>query len=831
MIFQTLNGKWIMNERGSESYIEASVPGSVLSALLVQHRVQDPFFGTNEIETREMFRNDYFFAREFEIMPELFEQERVRLCCKGIDTVSRIYINNMLIGSTDNMHRTYYFDIKQYLRPGANTIMVEVFSPINYIENRKPGLDKAVDYVPQGCMKGNQYLRKAHSMFGWDWGPQIPDCGIWRSIDLIGYSLVRLDDVQIIQHHEKKKVNLEIRVKAELFRKGPYIIQTEVVTPEGRVSAITETMEGNEATLYMEIDNPKLWWPNGFGEHPLYTVSVFALDMNGNQWDSKSYKIGLRTITVTQDKDEFGRSFCFNVNGVQIFAMGANYIPEDTIYSFISKEKIDYLLKSAVRCNYNTIRVWGGGYYPSDTFYELCDEYGLIVWQDLMFACNIYELTEDFRKSVEAEVYDNISRIRHHACLGLICGNNELELAWTEWDEVKYHSEALRQDYYRLFEEIIPGMAEVLAPQTFYWKSSPSSGGGFNEPASENFGDAHCWDVWHGLKPFSTYAEHNIRFVSEFGFQSFPSVKTINTFTRSEDRNIFSRVMESHQKNDGANGRILNYMADNFLFPKDFESIVYLSQIQQALAIKTGVQHFRRNREVTMGTLYWQFNDNWPGASWSGIDYFGRWKPLQYFAKNFYANIAGSIVRDDKTMSVYIQNETRDFETRRVRVTLLTMDFRMLHEAEYEVDIPPFGVSQVCELDYSQLVEGIEDQVFVEAEFFDEEGNVTSTEIEMFVAYKYLRLDSSSISYSVIELADEYVIRLMSGGFAAFVELDLRQADAIFSDNYFHLTSKREKTVYLKKSDIRYLMPNAPEIQNGYELEQQLVIRTLRDTY
>jgi len=831
MIFQTLNGKWIMNERGSESYIEASVPGSVLSALLVQHRVQDPFFGTNEIETREMFRKDYFFAREFEVMPELYEQERVRLCCKGIDTISRIYINNMLVGSTDNMHRTYYFDIKQYLHPGPNTIMVEIFSPINYIENRKPTLNKEIDYVPQGCKKANQYIRKAHSMFGCDWGAQIPDCGIWRSIDLIGYSLIRLDDVQIIQHHEKKKVNLEIHVKAELFRNGPYIIQSEIVTPEGRVSAITETMTGKEAVLNMEIDNPKLWWPNGFGEHPLYTVSVFALDMNGNQWDSKSFRIGLRTITVEQDKDEYGRSFCFNVNGVPIFAKGANYVPEDTIYNFISKEKIDYLLKSAIRCNFNTIRVWGGGYYPSDTFYELCDEYGLIVWQDLMFACNIYDLTEDFRKSIEAEVTDNISRIRHHACLGLLCGNNELELAWTEWDEVKYHSDALRHDYYRMFEEILPEIAERTAPQTFYWKSSPSSGGGFDDPGSENRGDAHCWDVWHGLKPFSTYADHAIRFVSEFGFQSFPSIKTINTFTKEADRNIFSRVMESHQKNNGANGRILNYLADNFLFPKDFESIIYLSQIQQALAVKAGVQHFRRNRECTMGTLYWQFNDSWPVASWSSIDYFGRWKPLQYFARNFYASIAGSIVRNDKTMSVYVQNETRDFETRRVRVTLLTMDFRMLHEAEYEVDVPPFGVSRVCELDYSQLVTGIEDQVFVEAEFFDEDGNVTSTEIEMFVAYKYLRLDSSSISYSVIELADEYVIRLMSGGFAAFVELDLRQADAIFSDNYFHLTSKREKTVKLKKSDIRYLIPNVPEIQNGYELEQQLVIRTLRDTY
>ena len=448
-----------------------------------------------------------------------------------------------------------------------------------------------------------------------------------------------------------------------------------------------------------------------------------------------------------------------------------------------------------------------------------------------MFACNIYDVTEDFRKSVEAEVIDNISRIRHHACLGLICGNNEIELGFSEWDEFKGHSDALRRDYFRLFEERFPELAREHAPQTFYWKSSPSSGGGFNDPSSEAAGDAHCWEVWHGLAPFSSYAEHNIRFVSEFGFQSFPSVKTISSFTREDDRNIFSVVMESHQKNRGANSRILNYMADNFLFPKDFESVVYLSQIQQALAIKTGVQHFRRNRECTMGTLYWQLNDNWPVASWSSIDYFGRWKPLQYFARYFYANIAGSIVRNGNIMSIFIQNETRDFETRRVKVTLLTMDFRMLHEAEYEVDIPPFGVSKVCELDYTPLIAGRENEVFIEAEFINEDGETESSEIEVFVPYKRLKLDNSSISYSVIELVDEYVIRMSSGGFAAFVEIDLKQADAIFSDNYFHLTSKREKTVTLKKSDIRYLNPNAPEIQNGYELEQQLVIRTLRDTY
>lgn len=832
MIFQTLNGNWILNEKGTDSYIEAKVPGSVLSAMLVQHRVQDPFFGTNEYEVRELFRSDYYFTREFEPTPELLEQERIVLCCKGIDTLAKIYVNNVPVGTTDNMHRTYNFDIKNFVTYGINTITIEIDSPINYIENYRPSTGKEISFTPQGCMTGNQYLRKTHCMFGWDWGAQLPDMGIWRSIDLIGYSLINLDDVLIIQHHEKKKVTLEIRVRANVIDRGLYIIQGEVVTPDGRVSAITETLQdNNEAVLNMEIEDPKLWWPNGYGEHPLYTVSVYALDMNGNEWDSKTYRIGLRTMTISQERDEFGHEFCFKVNGVKLFAMGANYIPEDSIYSFITKEKIDYLLRAAIKSNFNTIRVWGGGYYPSDTFYNLCDEYGLIVWQDMMFACNIYELSEPFRQSITAEVYDNIQRLRHHACLGLFCGNNEIESGWVGWEDMKYHSDALRADYIRMFEQIIKEQVEINAPQTFYWPSSPSSGGSFNFPDDENNGDCHFWDVWHGQKPFTEYKNHYMRFCSEFGFQSFPSIKTVKTFTREEDRNIFSEVMESHQKNDDANSLLINYLSKNFLFPKDFESLLYLTQILQGIAVKYGVEHWRRNRGRCMGALYWQLNDSWPVASWASIDYFGRWKALQYMAKNFYAPIAGSIEVNGNTASVYVQNETRDIEPRRVKISLQTFDFKLLYEAEYNVEIMPGMCELVCTTDFTQYIAGIENKVFVEAVFYDEDDKVTSNEIEVFVPYKRLELNTSSISYSVIELPDEYVIRMMSGGFAAFVELDLRQADAVFSENFFHLTSKREKAVTLKKSDIRYLNVGAPEIQNGYELEQQLVIRTLRDTY
>ncbi|MBR4719238.1 MAG: glycoside hydrolase family 2 protein [Lachnospiraceae bacterium] len=831
MIYQTLNGTWLINEKGSEVYIEGKVPGSVLSALLIQHRLQDPFYGLNEYPTRELFRSDFYFTREFDVMPELMAQERIYLCCKGIDTLAKIYINDMPIGRTENMHRTYYFNITGYLRPVGNRITIEIDSPIEYIENLRPGLNKAVHFTPEGSMTDSRYIRKAHCMMGWDFAAQLPDVGIWRSIDLVGYSYLKLDEAEIIQHHDKKSVNLEINVSAEVFRNDPFIIQAELITPEGRISAITETLINGQCSMNMEIESPKIWWPNGFGDQPLYTVSVYALDMNGNQWDSKTYRIGLRTITVSRDGDEWGREFSLKVNGMKIFSMGANYIPEDSIYSFITKEKIDYLLKACVRSNFNTIRVWGGGYYPSDTFYDLCDEYGLIVWQDLMFADNLYELNEDFRKNVEAEVTDNIKRIRSHACLGLICGNSEIEALWTERADVADHSPALKADYQRLFEEIIPGVMNKYAPNIFYWPSSPSTGGGFISPNDESNGDSHYRGLWYNGMPFSDIGEHGMRFCSEFGFQSYPSVKTVKSFTKDTDRNIFSEVMESHQKDPEAGGRILQYLSQEFLYPKDFESLLYITQIMQGLAVKKAAEHMRRNRGQCMGALYWQLNDSWPVASWSSIDYFGRYKALQYMAKNFFAPVAGSIERNGNVVSVYIQNETRDIEVRRVKISLQTFEFRLLHEVEYEIEIKPFEVVKVCEINYTPYIEGLENRVFMEANFIDEDDNVVSTETEVFVPYKRLALDLSSISYSVIELVDEYVIRMMSGGFAAFVELDLKQADAIFSDNFFHLTSKREKAVRLKKSDIRYLAYGAPEIQNGYELEQQLVIRSLKDTF
>ena len=403
----------------------------------------------------------------------------------------------------------------------------------------------------------------------------------------------------------------------------------------------------------------------------LYTVRV-ELYYGQQLLDVWEKRIGLRTMTIHREKDQWGESFAHQVNGINVFAMGADYIPEDNLITRVDRTRTERLLRDCVAANFNTIRVWGGGYYPSDDFYDLCDELGLIVWQDFMFACAVYELSEEFEKNICFELIDNIKRLRHHASLGLWCGNNEMEMFVDRGTWVSSFKQ--KSDYVKMYQYLFPKILKEYDPNTFYWPASPSSGGDFDEPNSPNRGDVHYWDVWHGDKPFSEYRKFFFRYASEFGFQSFPNLKTVKSFTIPEDRNIFSYVMEKHQRNNAANGKIMNYMAQTFLYPTDFSTILYASQLLQAEAIKYGVEHWRRNRGRCMGAIYWQLNDCWPVASWASIDYFGRWKALHYYAKRFFAPVAISCCEEgimtqntnvnaepypvEKSIHLCVENET-----------------------------------------------------------------------------------------------------------------------------------------------------------------------------
>ena len=822
----TLNGTWQLSagHRSLES-VDMQIPGTVLSGLLAAGKIKDPFYRTNEDATRALFWKDYVFTRTFDVDEELLAQQHIVLVCEGLDTLAEISINGTFLAKTDNMHRTWKFQAKKLLHPGKNEIQIVFRSVLRFIEDYPYEAHKKINYIPCGSMKGNQLLRKAHSMFGWDWGPQTIDAGIFRDIYLQGYSHARIEDIRIHQQHAK---NVSVQTSITLSESVPGQKLCVELSEDGAdkplQTKLCKTNADGVAAVDFVIENPKLWWPNDYGDQPLYIVRTTLLDEDGTSLESITRRIGLRTLTISQEKDEWGNEFAFCVNGVKIFTRGGNYIPDDCLYTRITEKKLDYILESCRRAHFNCVRVWGGGYYPSDAFYDLCDEKGLIVWQDLMYACNVYDVTDAFAENCRQETYDNVRRLRHHASLGLWCGNNEIESAWDHWGDFQKETPYLRADYIRLFEEVLPKAVQEADGETFYWHSSPSSGGCFDNPDDANRGDTHYWDVWHGQKPFTDYRKYFFRFCSEFGFQSFPCAKTVNSFTLEDDRNIFSRVMESHQKNDAANGKMLYYLSENLRYPKDLTHLLYASQVLQGMAIKYGVDHWRRNRGRCMGTLYWQINDDWPAPSWSSIDYFGRWKALHYMAQKFYAPHAVSMTLEDHRCHVYFSNES--FETTEYSLTLSIRDLsgNVLETYETKGNSPAFSAIETAVVDICSW-EDQKDDVFLEAEIHTKDQKVLK-DVETLVPYKYLNLKNPVISTEAKETNDAFILHISSDCFAPFVALDFDDADVIFSDNFFHLTDKTVQDIIVKKEDILQ-----GHFENAEDFRKRLQILSLGTSY
>ena len=822
----TLNGTWQLSagHRSLES-VDMQIPGTVLSGLLAAGKIKDPFYRTNEDATRALFWKDYVFTRTFDVDEELLAQQHIVLVCEGLDTLAEISINGTFLAKTDNMHRTWKFQAKKLLHPGKNEIQIVFRSVLRFIEDYPYEAHKKINYIPCGSMKGNQLLRKAHSMFGWDWGPQTIDAGIFRDIYLQGYSHARIEDIRIHQQHAK---NVSVQTSITLSESVPGQKLCVELSEDGAdkplQTKLCKTNADGVAAVDFVNENPKLWWPNDYGDQPLYIVRTTLLDEDGTSLESITRRIGLRTLTISQEKDEWGNEFAFCVNGVKIFTRGGNYIPDDCLYTRITEKKLDYILESCRRAHFNCVRVWGGGYYPSDAFYDLCDENGLIVWQDLMYACNVYDVTDAFAENCRQETYDNVRRLRHHASLGLWCGNNEIESAWDHWGDFQKETPYLRADYIRLFEEVLPKAVQEADGETFYWHSSPSSGGCFDNPDDANRGDTHYWDVWHGQKPFTDYCKYFFRFCSEFGFQSFPCAKTVNSFTLEDDRNIFSRVMESHQKNDAANGKMLYYLSENLRYPKDLTHLLYASQVLQGMAIKYGVDHWRRNRGRCMGTLYWQINDNWPAPSWSSIDYFGRWKALHYMAQKFYAPHAVSMTLEDHRCHVYFSNES--FETTEYSLTLSIRDLsgNVLETYETKGNSPAFSAIETAVVDICSW-EDQKDDVFLEAVIHTKDQKVLK-DVETLVPYKYLNLKNPVISTEAEETNDAFILHISSDCFAPFVSLDFDDADVIFSDNFFHLTDKTVQDIIVKKEDILQ-----GHFENAEDFRKRLQILSLGTSY
>lgn len=705
-----LGGAWRMREADSQTWHSAHVPGSVYADLMADGTMPDPFWRENELDAFERMKKDYVYQRTFTVTEAQLAHAHVELVCEGLDTLAHVSLNGREIAFADNMHITWVWDVKEQLHAGENTLEIRFDSPILYCAKKA---EEAPGWESSDATPGFRHLRKAHCMFGWDWGPRLPDAGIWRPIFLRTWDTVRLENALMLQAHHDGVVDVTIRPEIA----GESAWSAEITAPDGEVLTLPETTATEQV---ITIEHPQLWWPNGLGKQPLYRVTVRLAT-----GDTRTWRIGLRTMTVSREKDEWGEEFCHVVNGMKVFAMGADYIPEDNILARVTPERTRRLLEDCKAANFNAIRVWGGGYYPDDAFYDICDELGLLVWQDLMYACAFYDLTPDFERSIRVETQQNIARLRHHASLALICGNNEMEMFMAgansalinhrTWEFVPTYPHHIT-DYVKMFEYILPAIVKETAPQTYWWPASPSSGGNFDAPNDENRGDNHYWDVWHGEKPFTEYRKFFFRYASEFGFQSFPCLKSVEQFTLPDDRNIFSRVMERHQRNQAANGKILSYLSQTFRYPNSFDDLLYASQLMQAEAIRYGVEHWRRNRGRCMGAIIWQLNDIWPVASWASIDYYGRWKALHYAAKRFFAPVMISAEEEgelsqnpkineyhpaplEKSFRLNVCNETLRDVTGEVVWALRTPDGAIVRQNQQTLTIPAMSAKWLDKVD------------------------------------------------------------------------------------------------------------------------------------
>lgn len=818
MQHQDLSGAWRFRQLGAEAWLPASVPGGVHTDLLAAGAIPDPFVGDNELQAQWIPHADWEYQRSFVAAPELLAEDQIELVCDGLDTLAEVRLNGELLGRTANQFCSYRWQVKPLLRAGENELTITFSAPMRYVNERMA--ERKLTSVEDMLIPGGQYLRKAPYHFGWDWGPKLVTVGIWQALRLEARSTARLADVHLRQQHTGGQVTVSASASIARWGAAELSLELALTAPDGSTQRASAPADA-AGELSIVVERPQFWWPSGYGAQPLYQA-VLSLRAGGALLESRRFQIGLRTIELFQRDDAWGRSFTFVVNGTPIFSKGANWIPADSFPARVTDQQLEHLISSAAAANMNMLRIWGGGYYESEAFYDLCDRYGLLIWQDFMFACAVYPLHEQaFVESIRPEMAEQVRRLRHRACVALWCGNNELEVAWVHWGWDKPADADLKAAYARFFHETLPAWVAEHDADRSYWPSSPSSGEAFQNPNGDARGDTHLWDVWHALKPFEHYRTSYSRFVSEFGFQSLPALATVNTYAAPADQNMTSYIMEHHQRNTGGNGRIVSYMTAHFQLPKDFPELVYLSQLLQAEAMRVGVEHWRRNWPRCAGALYWQLNDCWPVASWASIDSLGRWKATQYAARRFFAPIHLSVEAGGLAPGLFVHNDHFTAWSGEVRWSLEIFGGAVLAHGALPITVQPLAVAQAGVADCAELVQAANRRdVALVAELW-REGRRLALSVTPFAPDKHLRLLDPAIEAELSLAGGQLSLRLRAQSLARFVELALDGADVIFSDNYFDLPAGRDMLV-------------SCALPAGWSLEQAraaLRVRSLVDSY
>mgnify|MGYP003716314859 CR=1 FL=1 len=773
----------------------AQVPGCIHTDLIKENRIQNPYYRDNEAELFWIGEVNWSFSKVFTADATTLLHDTCELVCEGLDTLATLRLNGEVIGHSDNMYRRWIFDVKPQLCEGENTLEIEFAAATPWLRKRKEFNKVSLQKVGAYEALPRAILRKEPCNFGWDWGPVLTTCGIWLPIYLQAYSEIRLENVLIEQTHGKETVSLKITPEFSDSVPADNVLTRITLHRNGDMVA-ESTVNG---THQLDVPNAELWWPTGMGEAALYELQVEHLSEEGDTIERLQRRIGLRTVRLVTQDDAAGQSFYFEINGMPIFSKGANWIPADTFPNNVSTAKIRQLLEDARAVNMNMIRVWGGGYYEPDCFYDLCDELGLLVWQDFMYCCSTYPTDDEaFMANVAIETREQILRLRHHASLCLWCGNNELEMYHTgeAWDAMHMPW----SEYDLLFNELLPNLVKELNPSCAYWPGSPHSPQedrlDYNNP---DCGDAHIWDVWFHDKESDYHLDCTHRYISEFGFSSYAHPTTIEAFTEPEDRIIGSYVLGQHQRNRKGDGVILNHIFKRFKLPTEFDKIVWLSQITQGDILREAIEHWRRLQPHTMGALYWQLNDCWPVTSWSTLDYEGRWKASHYMTRRYFAPVLVSVKKlsSENAFEVWLSQDLERSLSGQLKVKAWHVDGKLLNQTEQKIEASNALSRPIARFENRKFLDFASKHTqLVEVHFISDSGE-ESLALHHFAPLKHINLEDPQIhtQFGIDPATQTVEISLTCQRPAPFAFIDLPDRELRSSDNFLHLFPDRPVTI------------------------------------
>ncbi len=835
VIRQDLHSGWFFSPDGDQtSWLPAEVPGCVHTDLLRQGLIPDPHYRVNEKFVQWVGEKEWRYRTRFTTHDRLLARERIELVCEGLDTYATLLLNGKELLRTDNMFRTWRIDVKPFLLPGENTLEVQFRSV--FAENlpkwqAAPFRLAAYANNDQSDVKINMYSRKAGFHYGWDWGPRLITCGIWRPIRLEAWDSFRLEDLQIRQkllNDRESRLTAEYTLEAE----RPQPVKLALLLGEKALASREVALAAGRQTVKLEfvIKHPRRWWSNGLGEPYLYTLTGRAASTAGKgaALQEKRQRIGLRSLRIVREKDRWGRSFYVELNGVPVFMKGANYIPQDNFQNRVTRERYQQLLGAARDAHMNMLRIWGGGLYEEDAFYDLCDEYGILIWHDLMFACAMYPDDAAFLDNLRAELRDNIRRLRNHPCIALWCGNNENQISWYGWGWRDAYSPEVQALYesqmHHLFDEVIPAEVAAVDPGRYYHPGSPCTGYN-NIPYNE--GDVHYWGVWHNQHPFSAYRDNIGRFMSEYGFQSYPERTTVEGFTLPEDRELHSPVMLAHQRcmsderrdKEYGNRLIQHYMEADYRLPRDFDSYLYLSQVLQAEGVKQAIQAHRSAMPRCMGSLYWQIGDCWPVASWSSIDYHGRWKALHYFARQAFATFLLTATEEKGEVAIRVVSDSLKPADAVLELQVMDFNGRPGYRRTEPLHIGANSSQVYLAVPAADLLAGQERSSSLLRLILRQGSSVLAREILYFAPVKSLQLPVATVHTAVTPAAGGCRITLTSPVLAKNLCLQGGDPDGLFSDNYFDLLPGEPREVF-------YATTLTPE-----RVQAALRLQSVRDTW